>query len=198
MRLGVRQVAIVLVTMLTLAGCGDDAGGATAANPGSESGFIAGDGTITLLDESQRTIAPTFSGTTLDGDTLDLADARGDVVVLNVWASWCAPCRAEAPILEEVAQSFADDDVQFVGLNTRDSDAAARAFAENAGLTFPSVIDTDGRLQLLFADSLPPQAIPSTLVLDRQGRVAGRILGKVSASNLRGMIEPLLAEEDGS
>lgn len=187
-------VALAAITVLLTAGC-DSSDGATGANPVSESGFVAGDGTITLLDAAQRSLAPTFTGTTLDGDAFDLADTQGDVVVLNVWASWCAPCRAEAPILEEAAQAFADDDVQFVGLNTRDSDAAARAFAENVGLTFPSVIDTDGRVQLLFADSLPPQAIPSTLVLDRQGRVAGRILGKVSASNLRGMIEPLLAEQ---
>ena len=81
------------------------------------------------------------------------------------------------------------DGVQFVGLNTRDSSLAAERFVDTMGLTFPSVQDTDGRLQLLFADSLPPQAIPSTLVIDREGRVAARILGKVSAATLRGVID---------
>ena len=83
--------------------------------------------------------------------------------------------------------------MQFVGLDTRDSDVSARAFVEKFGMPYPNVIDRDGRLQLLFADSLPPQAIPSTLVIDREGRVAARALGKVSESSLRGMIEPLLA-----
>lgn len=202
-RARVVAAAVAVVAALTLAGCGGDDGTGTASGSGSdavgsESGFVAGDGSITLLDVADRTAAPTFTGTTLDGDAFDLASTTGDVVVLNVWASWCAPCRAEAPVLEEVAEEFAGDGVQFVGLNTRDSDAAARAFAENVGMTFPSVVDTDGRIQLLFADSLPAQAIPSTLVLDRQGRVAGRILGKASASSLRGIIEPLLAEGGGA
>ena len=82
--------------------------------------------------------------------------------------------------------------MQFVGLDTRDSDVPARAFVERFGIGYPNVIDQDGRLQLLFGDSLPPQAIPSTLVIDPEGRVAARALGKVSESSLRGMIEPLL------
>ena len=114
---------------------------------------------------------------------------RGDIVVLNVWASWCAPCRAEAPELQEVWNDVQGRGVQFVGLNTRDSELSAQRFVETMGLTFPSVQDTDGRLQLLFSDSLPPQAIPSTLVIDRDGNVAARILGKASAATLRGVID---------
>jgi thiol-disulfide isomerase/thioredoxin len=110
-------------------------------------------------------------------------------VVLNVWASWCAPCRAEAPELEEVWQAKKEEQVQFVGLNTRDSTIAAQRFVETMGLTFPSIEDSDGRVQLLFSDSLPPQAIPSTVVIDGDGRVAARILGKASAATLRGVID---------
>lgn len=174
--------------VLLLAGCGSPSEDASAA----DSGFVAGDGSIVVLPESQRAPAPDLVGETLDGGTFRLADHRGEVVVLNVWASWCAPCRAEAPGLAALSAEYADTGVQFVGLDTRDSDVSARAFAQRFGITYPNVIDRDGQLQLLFGDSLPPQAIPSTLVIDPQGRVAARALGKVSESSLRAMVEPLL------
>lgn len=192
-----RRAALALTAALiagtiavTLAGCSQ--GPDTASEAGT--GFVAGDGTITLVDPAVRQPAPTITGTTLDGEPFDLAALRGRVVALNVWASWCAPCRAEAPTLERVSRDLGPQGADIIGLNTRDSDASARAFEERFGITYPSVVDRDGRLQLLFGDSLPPQAIPSTVVVDRQGRVAGRILGKASESDLRGLIEPLLAE----
>lgn len=178
-------VLLGLVAFL-LAGCGSDSS-ETASEDGS--GFVGGDGSIVIIDPDDRVAAPALTGVTLEGTDFTLADYRGDIVVLNVWASWCAPCRAEAPELQEVWEEVEPQGVQFIGLNTRDSTTAARGFVETMGLTFPSVEDTDGRLQLLFADSLPPQAIPSTLVIDREGQVAARALGKVSASTLRGMIE---------
>jgi thiol-disulfide isomerase/thioredoxin len=113
---------------------------------------------------------------------------------LNVWASWCAPCRAEAPALEEVAVEYANQGVQLIGLNTRDSEASAKNFIQNYGVSFPSIVDTDGRLQLLFNDTLPPQAIPSTIVIDRNGMVAARALGAVDASTLGGIIDQLAQE----
>ncbi|MGI9198062.1 MAG: TlpA family protein disulfide reductase [Candidatus Nanopelagicales bacterium] len=176
------------LAVLGLAGC------RAAADAGTGTAFVAGDGSIVLLAPQDRVAAPDLSGPTLDGGTFSLADHRGEVVVLNVWASWCAPCRAEAPTLESLWTDVQGDGVQFVGLDTRDTAAAATAFVENYGITYPNVVDTDGRLQLLFGDSLPPQAIPSTVVIDRDGRVAGRILGRASESSLRGLIEPLLAE----
>ena len=182
-------VAASTALVLVLAGCGSSSGTDATA---PDSGFVAGDGSIVVLPESQRVAAPDVTGPTLDGGTFRLADHRGEVVVLNVWASWCAPCRAEAPGLAALSKEYADQGVQFVGLDTRDSDVSARAFVEKFGIDYPNVIDSDGRLQLLFGDSLPPQAIPSTLVIDPQGRVAARALGKVSESSLRGMIEPLL------
>lgn len=174
----------VVTCLLAACGASSDAGSGTA--------FVAGDGSIVLLAEADRVPAPDLSGPTLDGATFSLADHRGEVVVLNVWASWCAPCRAEAPTLETVWTEVKDKGVQFVGLDTRDTVAAATAFVENYGITYPNVIDTDGQLQLLFGESLPPQAIPSTVVIDREGRVAGRILGRASESSLLGLIEPLL------
>jgi peroxiredoxin len=182
-------IAGAMVALATLAGCG---GAGDSAAPGT--GFVAGDGSLVLLDPASRPTAPEISGPTLDGGTWSLADHRGEVVVLNVWASWCAPCRAEAPTLERVWRSVEGQGVQFVGLDTRDTTTAAQAFVDTYDITYPNVVDTDGRLQLLFRDTLPPQAIPSTLVIDAEGRVAGRALGRVSESDLRGFIEPLLAE----
>jgi peroxiredoxin len=185
-RLGAGIVAVIAT--LVLSACG----GSDAADDG---GFVAGDGSIVTLGVAERQPAPDLQGTTLDGDTLRLADYLGEVVVLNVWASWCAPCRAEAATLAATADELASRGVQFIGLDTRDSDVSARAFADRFGIEYPNVVDRDGTLQLLFGDSLPPQAIPSTVVIDQQGRVAARILGRASESSLKGVIEPLLAEQ---
>lgn len=179
-------VVAALLVSASLMGCSN-------TESAGETGFIAGDGSLVLLDPDLRQPAPEVTGALLEGGTWSLADQRGDVVVLNVWASWCAPCRAEAPILEEVWREYQDENVQFIGLNTRDSDAAALAFLDTYDITYPNLIDTDGRQQLQFADTLPPQAIPSTVIIDPQGRVAARALGVVTASSLRGLIDPLLA-----
>ena len=185
---GIRPSTLVVALILSI--------GLTACStaPETEAGFVSGDGSVTILDPPQRQIAPDATGVDLNGDPLKLSDFAGQVVVLNVWASWCAPCRAEAGALEEVAIQFDGKGVQFIGLNTRDSNAAAQAFIRNYGVTYPSLVDTDGRIQLLFNDSLPPQAIPSTIVIDQQGKVAARALGTVTAATLRAMIEPLLEE----
>lgn len=186
LRLGVALAAGALL----LAACGSD----SASSVDDGSGFVAGDGSIVVLSDALRVPAPDLVGTTLDGDEFRLSDHLGEVVILNVWASWCAPCRAEAPTLATLAAEVQDSGVRFIGLDTRDSVASAQGFVERFGIGYPNVIDSDGRLQLLFSDTLPPQAIPSTLAIDRQGRVAGRILGRASESTLRGLIDPLVAE----
>jgi peroxiredoxin len=170
------------IALLALSACGN-------SEPEAGSGFVAGDGSLVVIDEAQRQPAPAITGTTLDGDSFSLESYRGKITLLNVWASWCSPCRAEAPILEKVWQDQQSKGVQFIGLDTRDSDTAARSFITRFGITYPNVIDRDGALQLRFSDTLPPQAIPSTIVIDAEGRVAARALGKVSESTLLGMIE---------
>ncbi len=185
--------ALLGVCALLLAtGCG-------AGSPSGESGtsFVAGDGSIVLLDPAERLAAPILTGQTLAGEALSSEEFAGDVVVVNVWASWCAPCRSEAPTLERLSQEFADQGVAFIGLNTRDSETSARSFVERFGIGYPNVIDRDGVLQLGFRDSLPPRAIPSTLVIDRSGRVAARVLGAASESSLRGVIEAVAGEPAG-
>ena len=190
-----RAIALLAVGVL-MAGCAAqvDAGEPVSGNV-AEQGYVSGDGTTTIVAESDRDPAPDLSGTTLAGDPFVLSDHLGEVVVLNVWASWCAPCRAEAQDLQQVWSEVQESGVQFVGLNTRDSQAAADAFVDRFGLTYPNVVDTDGSRQLLFHETLPPAAIPSTIVIDRAGRVAGRAIGEVDRSRLLGMIEPILAEE---
>ena len=170
------------IALFALTACG-------SKEPAVGSGFVAGDGSLVVIDESARQPAPEITGTTLDGKPFSLASLRGKIAILNVWASWCSPCRAEAPILEKTWQAQQGNGVQFIGLDTRDSDTAALSFIRKFGITYPNVIDRDGALQLRFSDTLPPQAIPSTLVIDAQGRVAARALGKVSESTLLGMIE---------
>ena len=178
-----RTVIPLLAASLLLVGCGSGAG--------DEAGtaFVAGDGSIVLIAPEERDAAPDLVGKTLDGEDFRLRDHLGEVVVLNVWASWCAPCRAEAPVLESAWREVRDEGVLFVGLDTRDTVAAAQAFVDAYDITYPNVVDADGRLQLLFSDTLPPQAIPSTLVVDREGRVAGRIIGRVTEATLRGLID---------
>jgi thiol-disulfide isomerase/thioredoxin len=184
-----RMAAAAAVALaLVLTGCGSSS---DAVDVAADSGFVAGDGSIVILSEDERPPAPDLVGETLAGETFRLSDHVGEAVVLNVWASWCAPCRAEAPALAGLAREFEGRGVQFAGLDTRDSDVSARAFVDRFGIPYPNIVDRDGRLQLLFSDSLPPQAIPSTLVIDPQGRVAARALGKVSESSLRGIIDEL-------
>lgn len=184
---------------LLLLGCGGGPG-----LTGAGTGFVAGDGTVVLVPQSQRASAPSFTaervptaGEPAGGATVHLADLRGQVVVVNVWASWCGPCRAEAGLLESAYQEYRDEGVAFLGIATRDSIPAVQAFLDRFGVTYPTTIDPDGRALLGFADTLPPNAIPTTLILDRQQRVAARVLGPVEAALLDGLISEVLAEPAG-
>jgi thiol-disulfide isomerase/thioredoxin len=175
---------------VTLSGCGGDG----RVEPAAEAGFVQGSGVVTVVPRAEREPAPEFSGPTLDGGSFDLAEERGNVVVLNVWGSWCAPCRAEAPALVSVAEETSDDGVVFVGVNTRDTTTAAQAFEDEFEVPYPSVVDTDGRRLLAFRDTLPPAAIPSTLVVDREGGMAARVLGEISETSLRDLVTEVAEE----
>ncbi len=181
----------LLLAVSVLAGCSQE-----SADVGDSSGFVAGDGSSVILPVEERKPAPVLTGTDLNGKPVDTAEWLGAPGVINVWASWCAPCRAEAP--ELVAVSEQNPKVNFLGLDTRDTDGAARAFIEKYGITYPNLPDPNGQLVLKFSDSLPPQAIPSTLLIDSEGRVAGRFLGAVEASELDSALQDLTAEAGGS
>ena len=195
-RRGIGAVVAFLVVLAALAGCA--AGDGDSAGQRISRGGKADDslGAITQVKPADRQPAPALTGTTLDGEQLDLADYRGKVVVLNVWASWCGPCREEIPALERVYQDTRSRDVAFVGILARDRSLdAARAFARRYGMSYPSLVDPDGQLVLSFRGTLPPAALPSTLVLDRQGRIAVRALTPLTERQLRSVLDPVIAEE---
>lgn len=185
-------VALAAPLLLALVGC---AGSEANVESGDGQGFVAGDGSAQVIDKADRVAAPELEGPTLDGATLALADFAGDVVVLNLWASWCGPCRAEAPALQEVYTDSRKQGVEFLGLNSRDQEAAAVAFEKNFGITYPSLVDETGELQLAFHDSVPASSIPWTLVIDRDGLIAARILGPTTYSKLSDLVDEVAAEE---
>lgn len=195
-----RAIAITLVLMLigsfviTLAGCTQDPL-ATQFREGDNKNYIAGDGTVTEFALEQRPGFEPWTGVTESGLTLSSDALEGSVVVMNWWYSSCAPCRAEAPDLAALSEEFADQGVQFIGVNVRDTPETALAFDRRFGINFPSVMDTQsGEVSLAFQGVVSPQAVPTTLVIDRSGKVAARILGRIDASILRTLIETVIKE----
>ena len=183
--------AAVAALLMSACSSGGTSGG------GGDTNFVMGKDGISTAKKGERAQAPDLSGRTVDGKQLDVADYKGKVVVLNVWGSWCAPCRAEAPNLEKVYSDLKSKGVQFVGINTRDtSTGSAVAFEKQNGIEYPSLYDPTGKLMLRFKKgTLNPQAVPSTLVLDQEGRIAARSLAALSEDKLRKMISPVLAEK---
>ncbi len=160
----------------------------------------AGDGGevgLTLYPPGSRAQAPDLRGDTLEGEPFVLSDLKEHVVVINVWGSWCSPCRAEAPDLARAARETHAQGVRFVGIDTRDSLAAARAFTESFDIPYPSVVDTDGQKVLALGGVIPVSAVPSTVVVDPAGGIAARVIGRVDYTTLRGVLDDVLAESDG-
>ncbi|BCL22200.1 TlpA family protein disulfide reductase [Streptomyces tuirus] len=177
--------------LVTACGSGGTSGG------GGNTNFVTGTDGVATVAQGKRTPAPDLSGKTIASKTLDVADYKGKVVVLNVWGSWCNPCRAEAKYFAKVSKAYAGKGVQFVGINTRDtSTGAALAFEKDWDITYPSLYDPTGKLLLRFKKgTLNPQAIPSTLILDRDGKIAARSLSALSEERLLKMLKPVVAEK---
>lgn len=174
LRLG---AGLLLIAALALTGCGRD----PAALHGSDRVGV------TVLPADQRVAMPEVSGTTLDGKSLSLAQLRGTPVVLNAWASWCEPCRAELPLLAKAAKQHAGT-VEFLGIDVTDESAAAKELMAKTGITYPSLVDQSGAI-LASLPGVPPKAVPSTLILDSQGRIAVRVIGDIPADQLDDLIE---------
>ncbi|WP_173434250.1 TlpA family protein disulfide reductase [Allosalinactinospora lopnorensis] len=183
--------------LAVLTGCAG--GGETeAAGNNEDERFIEGDGSSSSFAPEEREPAPEVSGETLDGDQVSLADYQGDVLVMNIWASWCGPCRGEKPVLGEVYEEYQDDGLEFLGVNIKDDRTAAKAFAKNYEVEYPSLYDQPGNVPQAFRETVPPKAIPSTLVIDREGRIAARVIGPATYNQLTELVEPVLDEEGGN
>jgi len=188
-------VAIGVVGLsLLLTGCTSSDGLAKDFGGGADDYNTGG---AVSIPEKDRGEALDFTEKTVDGSTLSLADSRGEVTVVNFWYAGCAPCRAEAPILDGLHQDYSDKGVSFVGVNVFDQAATAASFEKKYGVDYPSVLDVDsGSARIAFAGQVSPSAVPTTFVLDREGRIAGRIVGQLeSKSILNTLISETLAEK---
>ncbi len=182
--------ALALLLALTLTGCASNDQLARQFRDGNSKNYIAGDGTVTEFDANKRPTGNPWVGKTEGGQLLTNKDLLGHVTVLNFWYSGCAPCRAEAKDLVSLQKEFAAKGVQFVGVNVRDTAATALAFDRNFKITYPSVMDNDsGAVVLAFTGVVTPQAVPTTLVIDKHGKVASRILGRLEVGTLRTLIQ---------
>lgn len=192
-RLAATVVGAALAATVLLAGCTTDPLAGQYAS-GSGQGYISGDGAYTEISPSARQSAVTFSGLDDAGATVTNASFAGKVYVVNFWYAACPPCRAEAPDLVAVSAKYPA--VPFLGVNISDSADVVRTFAAKFGIPYPSIIDADtASVQLAFAGAVAPNAVPTTLVIDRHGRVAARISGLLKdQSILAGMIDRVVAE----
>lgn len=190
----VRRAVLAVLGALLLTGCSTGAG-AVDVNNGGQFRFVAGTPAGEVIPAAERAAAPEFSGQLLGGGKFSSSELHGKVAVLNFWGSWCAPCRVETPEFQQVYADVKARDVAFLGLNVKEtSEQFATAFVDRAGIQFPSLYDPRGEVALAFR-GYPANAIPSTIVLDREGRVAAVYTGTVSKENLRSVIDRVLGEE---
>ncbi|OOC57422.1 oxidoreductase [Nocardiopsis sinuspersici] len=186
-----RLAASALAVALALTGC---AGGNEIQASDEDSRFVSGDGSATSFEAADRVEAPEVTGTSLDGDEISLGDYEGGILVLNVWASWCGPCRTEQPVLDEVHTEYADLGVDFLGVNIKDDETAARSYVDSKDVAYPSLYDQPGKVPQAFRDTVPPRSIPSTLVIDPEGRIAARVIGPTTYGQLTELLNPLVVE----
>ncbi|HEU0129481.1 MAG TPA: TlpA disulfide reductase family protein [Mycobacteriales bacterium] len=188
-RTAARACAAVLAAAALAACTGGH--GAVSTDSGTDR-FVAGNGVATFVPAAKRKAAVAVAGTTVDGAPLDLASLRGTPVVVNVWGSWCAPCKTEQPVLNRVAAATAGR-VRFVGIDIREGGRpAAKQHLARYGVTYPSLYDPSVRLLPHF-DPVP-RATPTTYVLDPRGRVAAYVFGEVEEAALRRLVDRVLAE----
>jgi thiol-disulfide isomerase/thioredoxin len=182
------RIAAGLAAMVMLAACARTGADEQSRSAG-EVGYPTVARNLTRVAPDQRKELPAVSGPALGtSNTISTQEYRGKVVVINVWGSWCPPCRKEAPDLQ-AASVETKNVAQFVGITSKDYDPApAEAFVRSFKITYPSIYDPTGKVLLTFAGELPPSAIPSTMIIDRDGRLAIRVLSEVSKITLVDMI----------
>jgi thiol-disulfide isomerase/thioredoxin len=188
-----RRLSLLVVALAVTAAA---ATACTDANGTEGKDYVAGDGIVVEVPVEDRGEPVDIAGETLTGDDLDLADRRGSVVVVNVWWSGCAPCRKEAPILVDASDELSDNTI--VGIDVRDaSKDNPLAFERGFDVPYPSIYDPGSQQLLKFPSPFNPRAIPSTVVLDRQGRVAAMVLGELPSKLTLTELVQKVAAEDG-
>lgn len=158
---------------------------------------VAGSTSAVLYSAGHQPLAPDFTATTLTGSRLSFSSYRGQVVVVNFWGSWCAPCREEAPTLAVTAQQYRSAGVSFLGVDVRDTTASALAFARNYGITYPSVSDAGSVVTLDFTSVVPIAGTPTTLVIDRTGHIAGAVFGTATYQELSDILAKVTGKTAG-
>ena len=193
-------VMMVLASLVTVSCTSTSDALAEQYRDGSGANYISGDGAITVLAPESRTDSVQFEGDLDTGEFFSSSDYAGSVIVVNFWYAGCPPCRVEAADLESLHQQFLSDGVAFVGVNIFDQAPTALTFANEFGVSYGSIMDVEtGSVRLAFAGQVAPNAVPTTLVLDKQGRVSARISGVVTDVDLlANIIEGVLEEELGS
>jgi thiol-disulfide isomerase/thioredoxin len=183
------MAAVVAAAALGLTACGGSGGSGGSGGKNKD-----GLGTVVSFKPADRKAFPALSGPTVDGTTLDLASFKGKVVVLNTWGSWCKACKEESPYLERVYENYKDKGVQFVGIDTRDNLPQARSFVADNNLTYPSLVDGDSETLLTkLVGIIPLQAVPTTVIVDRDGKLAWRAAVGVDSKTLSAALDPILA-----
>jgi thiol-disulfide isomerase/thioredoxin len=184
-----------VIALVAVAAAGCDGGNIGGDNPGSSGqSFVGHSFESTFYSVGHRPDAPAVTGTTIGGQRLSLSAYRGDTIVLNFWGSWCAPCRAEAPALGQLARKLATENVRFIGIDIRDQPDSALAFMQTFNVGYPSLNDPDDEIALEFHSTVPPASIPTTLVIDRSGRIAVRVFGAASYAELQALISKVIGQ----
>ncbi len=193
-----KTLALVSAVLLTgvLAGCSGQRGLEQTYGDVADQDYFSSDGAFSFVAAANRQGSLQFSGELDIEGAWDSADFLGQPIVVNFWFAGCPPCRLEAEDLEALHQDFQADGVQFIGVNILDGPETARTFADEFGVTYPSLMDANsGLVRLSFAGEASPNAVPTTLVLDREHRVAARVNGLITDVDLlETMITDVLAE----
>ena len=180
--------------VLTTSACANDSL-ADQFRSGDNKNYIAGDGTVTEFALGSRPKAADWSGITESGEALSSTQLEGVITVMNFWYAGCAPCRIEMPELIELQTEFLPEGVQFIGVNVRDSAETSLAFARRIEINFPSVMDAKtGSVVLGFTGVVTPQAVPTTLVIDAEGNVSARVLGRIDKGILTTLVKTVIEE----
>jgi len=179
--LAVAAIGLVVAVVFLTGAVGGSGGSADVS-------YVGGSTSAVLYTAGHQPTAPDFTGTTLAGAPLRFAAYRGKVVVVNFWGSWCAPCRAEAPVLAVLSQQYRRAGVQFLGVDENDNPASGEAFERSFGIGYPSVNDPGYSVASDFSQAVPIAGTPTTLVIDRAGRIAGAVFERTTYAELNAIL----------